>query len=335
MRTITWDAERAGVKLIDQTRLPAEYRSIACAHVDELIAAIQQLQVRGAPALGAAGAYGVALACLHARSEVDLEHQLERLRTARPTAINLSYGVARAARAAERGTTWAERARLALEEANRLADEDVAANKQLGAYGSALLEDGDVVLTHCNAGRLACVDWGTALGVIRSAIEQGKRIEVIASETRPLNQGSRLTAWELLEDHIPVTLITDSMSAAVMRSGRVTKVLVGADRVVKDGVFNKIGTYMHAVVAQAHGVPFYVAAPRSSFDLDRSSPEVAIEERPREELICCGSKQLAPLTVTVYNPAFDFTPFHLITALITDRGVFTPQDLPALRTATR
>ena len=335
MRTITWDDEQAVVKLIDQTQLPAAYRIVACAHVDELIAAIQQLQVRGAPALGAAGAFGVVLACLHARTDVELEHQLELLRTARPTAVNLSYGVARATRAAQRGTTMEERARLALEEAKRLADEDVAANKQLGVHGSTLLEDGDVVLTHCNAGRLACVDWGTALGVIRTAVEQGKRIEVIASETRPLNQGSRLTAWELLEDNIPVTLITDSMSAAMMRSGRVTKVLVGVDRVVKEGVFNKIGTYMHAVVAKAHGVPFYVAAPLSSFDLERSSTEVEIEERAREELIYCGSKQLAPLKVTVYNPAFDFTPFELISALITERGVLRPQDVAALRTGNR
>jgi len=335
MRTITWDDEQAVVKLIDQTRLPADYRIIACAHVDELIAAIQQLQVRGAPALGAAGAYGVVLACLHARTAAEFEHQLELLSTARPTAINLSYGVDRGTRAAQRGTTMQERMRYALAEAKRLADEDVTANKQLGAYGSALLEDGDVVLTHCNAGRLACVDWGTALGVLRTAVEQGKRIEVIASETRPLNQGSRLTAWELLEDHIPVTLIADSMSAAMMRSGRVTKVLVGADRVVKDGVFNKIGTYMHAVVAQAHSVPFYVAAPLSSFDLERSSTEVEIEERPREELIYCGSKQLAPLEVAVYNPAFDFTPFELISALITERGVFRPQDVHALHTTNR
>ncbi len=335
MRTITWDDEKAVVKLIDQTQLPAEYRIVACAHVDELIEAIQRMQVRGAPALGAAGAFGVVLACLHARTAAEFEHQLELLRTARPTAINLSYGVDRATRAAQRGATMQERARYALEEATRIADEDVAANKQLGAYGSALLEDGDVVLTHCNAGRLACVDWGTALGVIRTAIEQGKRIKVIASETRPLNQGSRLTTWELLQDHIPVTLITDSTSAAVMRSGRVTKVLVGADRVVRDGVINKIGTYMHAVVAKAHGVPFYVAAPLSSFDLDRSSTEVEIEERVREELIYCGSKQLAPLKVTVYNPAFDFTPFELISALITERGVFPPQDVSALRTAHR
>jgi methylthioribose-1-phosphate isomerase len=335
MRTITWDDGKAVVKLIDQTLLPTAYRIVECAHVEELIAAIQQLQVRGAPALGATGAYGVVLACLHARTDAELEHLLELLRTARPTAINLSYGVARATRAAQRGTTMEEKARLALEEAKRIADEDVAANKQLGAYGSALLEDGDVVLTHCNAGRLACVDWGTALGVIRTAVEQGKRIEVIASETRPLNQGSRLTAWELLEDNIPVTLITDSMSATVMRSGRVTKVLVGADRVVKEGVFNKIGTYMHAVVAKAHGVPFYVAAPLSSFDLERSSTEVEIEERPREELIYCGSKQLAPLKVRVYNPAFDFTPFELISALITETGVFPPQDVPTLRTANR
>jgi methylthioribose-1-phosphate isomerase len=210
----------------------------------------------------------------------------------------------------------------ALGEAQRIADEDVAVNKKIGDYGSELLEDGDVVLTHCNAGRLACVDWGTALGVIRTAIEKGKRIEVIACETRPLNQGSRITAWELLQDKIPVTLITDSMGAAVMREGKVDKVIVGADRVVKEGVINKIGTYMHAVVAKEHKIPFYVAAPLSSFDIKRSYKEVEIEERSPEELIFFSGKQIAPLDVKVYNPAFDFTPFELIAAVITEEGVY-------------
>ncbi len=322
MRTIEWDDEKAVVKLVDQTLLPGEYKIVECTQLDELIEAIKRLAVRGAPALGAAGAFGVVLAfMMKEQDESKLKGEVEKLKKARPTAVNLSYGVNRAWQAAMRGRSIQEMSSYALEEAKRIAEEDVAVNKKIGEYGSALLEDGDVVLTHCNAGRLACVDWGTALGVIRTAIERGKRIEVIACETRPLNQGSRLTAWELVQDKIPVTLITDSMSAAVMREGKVNKVLVGADRVVKEGVFNKIGTYMHAVVAKVHGIPFYVAAPLSSFDTERSYKEVEIEERSPEELLFFGKKQIAPLDVKVYNPAFDFTPFELIEAVITEKGV--------------
>ena len=321
MRTIEWDDEKAVVKLIDQTLLPGDYKIVECTHVDELIKAIKRLAVRGAPALGVAGAFGVVLACMKEQDESKLKKEVEKLKKARLTAVNLSYGVNRAWQAAMHGETMQERCSYALDEAKRIAEEDVAVNKKIGEYGSELLEDGDVVLTHCNAGRLACVDWGTALGVIRTAIDKGKRIEVIACETRPLNQGSRLTAWELVQDKIPVTLITDSMSAAVMREGKVNKVLVGADRVVKEGVFNKIGTYMHAVVAKAHGIPFYVAAPLSSFDTERSYKEVEIEERSPEELLFSGEKQIAPLDVKVYNPAFDFTPFALIEAVITEKGV--------------
>ena len=324
MNTIEWAEDTETVKLIDQTLLPVEYKIVQCSRVSELIEAIQMLKVRGAPALGAAGAYGVVLACLNARDRKELSVEVDKLKNARPTAINLSYGVIRALNAALAGSTMTEMKEYALEEANRIAEEDVAVNKKIGDYGSAFLDDGDVVLTHCNAGQLACVDWGTALGIIRSAVEKGKRIEVIASETRPLNQGSRLTCWELIQAKIPVTLITDSMSAAVMRDKKVDKVIVGADRVVKEGVINKIGTYMHAVVANAHKIPFYVAAPRSSFDTDRSYEDVVIEERNREELLFFAGTQIAPLEVNVYNPAFDFTPFELIEAVITETGVYQP-----------
>ncbi|RZN37993.1 MAG: S-methyl-5-thioribose-1-phosphate isomerase [Methanophagales archaeon ANME-1-THS] len=327
MRTIDWDDEKGVVKLIDQTLLPVTYTIVDCSHLDELIDAIKRLKVRGAPALGVAGAFGVVLACMHVHTETELDAEIERLIHARPTAINLSFGVERALQATIHGRTMHEKVRFALEEAKRIAEEDVLVNRKIGEYGSELLDDGDVVLTHCNAGRLACVDWGTALGVVRTAIEQGKRIEVIACETRPLNQGSRLTTWELLQDKIPVTLITDSMGAAVMRDGKVDMVLVGADRVVKEGIFNKIGTYMHAVVAKAHQIPFYVAAPLSSFDIKRSYKEVVIEERSPDELLFCGEKQIAPLDVKVYNPAFDFTPFELIDAVITEKGVVRPPDL--------
>jgi len=323
MRTIEWDEEREAVRLIDQTQLPRAYKIEVCERVEELIRAIKELKVRGAPALGVAGALGVVLACKNAATAeaIEIEKAVKQLENARPTAVNLSYGVNRAFNAAKRGETPEEMKRYALAEAKRIIDEDIAVNKKIGEYGSALLDDGDVVLTHCNAGRLACVDWGTALGVIRTAIMHGKRIEVIACETRPLNQGSRLTAWELMQDKIPVTLITDSMSAAVMRECKVDKVLVGADRVVKEGVINKIGTYMHAVVAKAHGIPFYVAAPISSFDLERSYKDVEIEQRSPRELIYCANVQLAPEEVKVYNPAFDFTPFELIAGVITEKGV--------------
>ncbi|NQE46124.1 putative methylthioribose-1-phosphate isomerase [ANME-1 cluster archaeon GoMg2] len=321
MRTIEWDKEKEAVKFIDQTLLPREYKIKECKRVDELIDAIQSLKVRGAPALGVAGAFGVVLACITETTKEAVKTQVARLEKARPTAVNLAYGVNRAFNAAKHGETTAEMKMYALAEANQIAEEDIAVNKKIGEYGSELLDDGDVVLTHCNAGRLACVDWGTALGVIRTAIANGKRIEVISCETRPLNQGSRLTTWELLQDKIPVTLITDSMSATVMRAGKVDKVLVGADRVVKEGVLNKIGTYMHAVVANAHNIPFYVAAPLSSFDIKSSYKEVAIEERSPDELIFLGKEQIAPLDVNVYNPAFDFTPFELIEAVITEKGV--------------
>ncbi len=324
MRTIEWDEKKDSVKLIDQSLLPGEYKILECKTLEALIDAIQSLKVRGAPALGAAGAFGVVLACTNEKSKGDVKKEVERLKKARPTAVNLFYGVNRTLNVAMPGRTLQEMKKYALEEARRIADEDVVVNKKIGDYGSELLEDGDVILTHCNAGRLACVDWGTALGVIRTAIEKGKRIEVIACETRPLNQGSRITTWELLQDEIPVTLIADSMSAVVMREGKVDKVIVGADRVVKEGVINKIGTYMHAVVAKEHKIPFYVAAPLSSFDIERSYKEVEIEERSPEELIFFGAEQIAPLEVKVYNPAFDFTPFELIEAVITEKGVLYP-----------
>ncbi|MHC1636473.1 MAG: S-methyl-5-thioribose-1-phosphate isomerase [Candidatus Methanospirareceae archaeon] len=328
MRTIEWDDDKGVVRLIDQSVLPKEYKIVECRSVEELIEAIKQLKIRGAPVLGVAGAFGVVLA-MNAKSKEDMEKKVEMLRNARPTAINLSYGVERALRAAKLGRDMEEMRGYALKEAKKLAEEDIMVNKKIGEYGSELLEDGDVVLTHCNAGRLACIDYGTALGVIRAAVEKGKRIEVIACETRPVNQGSRLTAWELLQDKIPVTLIVDSASATVMREKKVNKVIVGADRVVKEGVINKIGTYMHAILAKYHNIPFYVAAPLSSFDIERSYKEVKIEERGAEELIFVGKEQIAPLNVNVYNPAFDFTPFELITAIITEKGVLHPPISPA------
>jgi len=253
-----------------------------------------------------------------------LRKSAEYLASTRPTAVNLSVGIQRVLDAALRGESIEEVRELALIEAEKLAEEDIERNRKMGEYGAELLEDGDTVLTYCNAGRLATVDWGTALGVVRSAIEQGKRIKVIACETRPLNQGSRLTCWELMEDGIEVTLITDSMVGIVMQKGMVDKVIVGADRIVRDAVFNKIGTYTVSVVARHHGIPFYVAAPKSTFDWGKKAEDVVIEERGREELIYCGNRQLAPLNVKVYNPAFDPTPLENVTAIITEYGIIEP-----------
>ena len=330
MRTIDWDDEKNNIIMIDQTLLPGEYRVIECATVDSLCEAISMLRVRGAPALGAAGGFGIAL-CAFRSTASSLDALLDDIQTAgktitamRPTAVNLSWGVKRVIRAVEDARNLKEARMFALEEAKAIADEDVEKNMQLGEHGAALLEDGDTVLTHCNAGRLACVDWGTALGVIRSARAQGKDIRVIACETRPLNQGSRITAWELMEDKIPVTLITDSMSGAVMRKGMVDKVIVGADRITQDAVFNKIGTYTHSVIAKEHGIPFYVAAPVSTFDFEHLEDEIQIELRKPEELKFFGSHQIAPLDVEVYNPAFDATPMENVTAIITENGIFYP-----------
>jgi len=330
MRTIDWEHEKNNIIMIDQTLLPAEYRVIECSTVESLCEAISSLRVRGAPALGAAGGFGVALSAFRSRA-TSLDALMEDVREAgktitatRPTAVNLSWGVKRVLRAVEDARNVKEARAFALEEAKAIADEDVEKNMKLGEHGAELLEDGDVVLTHCNAGRLACVDWGTALGVIRSAIAQGKDIKVIACETRPLNQGSRITAWELMQDNIPVTLITDSMSGHVMRKGMVDRVIVGADRITQDAVFNKIGTYTHSVIAKEHGIPFYVAAPVSTFDFERLENEVEIELRKPEELKFFGEYQIAPLDVEVYNPAFDATPMENVTALITENGIFYP-----------
>lgn len=330
MRTIDWEHEKNTIVMIDQTLLPAEYRVIECSTVESLCEAINSLRVRGAPALGAAGGFGIALSTFRSSASSldelleDIKEAGETITATRPTAVNLSWGVKRVIRAVEDARNIKEARAFALEEAKAIADEDVEKNKKLGEHGAELLEDGDTVLTHCNAGRLACVDWGTALGVIRSAIAQGKDIKVIACETRPLNQGSRITAWELMQDKIPVTLIADSMSGHVMRKGMVDKVIVGADRITQDAVFNKIGTYTHSVIAREHGIPFYVAAPVSTFDFEHLEDEVEIELRKPEELKFFGEYQIAPFDVEVYNPAFDATPMENVTALITENGIFYP-----------
>ncbi|HDJ04943.1 MAG TPA: S-methyl-5-thioribose-1-phosphate isomerase, partial [Candidatus Bathyarchaeota archaeon] len=276
MRTIEW---RDGVVVtIDQTRLPNEEVFLELKSVQEVASAIKEMKVRGAPLIGVTAAYGLALAAYHSKAKTresllkELEASANVIRATRPTAVNLFWAVDRVLKRAHETVGDHEAVRRAvIEEANRMADEDVEVNRRIGRNGSRLLKDGDTVLTHCNAGSLATVDYGTALAVIRSAWEEGKRVSVIADETRPKLQGARLTAYELMRDGIPVTLITDSMVGYVMAEGLVDKVIVGADRVVQDAVINKIGTYTVAVLAHEHGVPFYVAAPKSTFDLERKA----------------------------------------------------------------
>ena len=331
-RTIEWRDGR--VRLIDQRALPHELRFLECAEVDELVDAIRTLAVRGAPALGAAGAYGVALAgSIGPDAGPDDEAvrvAARRIAEARPTAVNLSWGVDRALAAYTEGGAAA-----ALAEAERIADDDVTSNRALGAAGAALIEDGADVLTHCNAGGLATVEYGTALGVIRSMVEAGKRVHVWVDETRPLLQGARLTAWELGRLAIPHTVVADVMAGSLFASGDVDAVVVGADRIAANGdVANKIGTYTLAVLADRHRVPFYVAAPVTTVDLDTPSGDaIPIEDRDGDEVLCVGSTRTAPAGTRARNRAFDVTPAALVRAIVTDRGVARPpydQSLPEL-----
>jgi methylthioribose-1-phosphate isomerase len=298
------------LQLLDQRRLPREVVYVDCGTAHEVAAAIRDMVVRGAPAIGVAAAFGMAMA---ARNGDDLQHAADELRNARPTAVNLAWAVDRMLRAS--GDP--------LEEAQRMFDEDVAANRRIGRFGAELLGERATVLTHCNAGALATAGYGTALGVIRAAIEGGKRIAVFADETRPYLQGARLTAWELQQDGIDVTLITDNMAGHFFQRGQFDAVIVGADRIAANGdTANKIGTYTVAVLANAHGVPFYVAAPMSTVDL--STPEgaaIPIEERSASEVTSIGNVSIAPDNISVRHPAFDVTPARLITAIITDAGV--------------
>jgi len=335
--TLCWDDALPGIRFIDQTLLPTQYVIAECMTVDRLITAIKRLEIRGAPALGVAGGYGVALAAITCPATSfngfvsAVRHEAGRIRESRPTAVNLSWGVDRVLARFLAATDATSAKTAAIAESRAVADEDTRCCHAIGDYGAALLPDQCTVLTHCNAGALACSSWGTALGVIRSAVETGKHVKVIACETRPLLQGARLTAWELARDGIDVTVITDSTAAHIMRTGKIDAVVVGADRITGDAVFNKIGTYMHAVCARHHGIPFYVAAPLSTFDATRREREVTIEERGREELAVVGNRTLIPDGVLVKNFAFDATPMELVSAIITERGVIRPPfDITAL-----
>jgi methylthioribose-1-phosphate isomerase len=305
--TIEW--RDGAVRLIDQRRLPEELVMLECRSVDELCAAITTLAIRGAPALGAAGAMGVALA---AATGEPLEDAARRLVATRPTAANLAWGVERALAAADPAA-----------EAVRIAVDDVARNRRLGAHGAELLAEDARVLTHCNTGSLACVGYGTALGVVRAAHESGRRPSVWVDETRPVLQGSRLTAWELGRLGIPCTLVADVMAGSLMAGGEVDAIVVGADRIAANGdVANKIGTYPLAVLAHHHGLPFYVAAPLSTFDPDcADGSRIPIERRDGDEVAVVGGRRLAPAGVEVENRAFDVTPAELVTAYVTEEGV--------------
>ncbi len=339
--TIAWEEETGSIIYIDQTLLPGRCEQMRCTTVEDLARAIRRLEIRGAPALGIAGAMGVALAAARStersldRFLADVGRAADLLRGTRPTAVNLAWGIDRVVRRIAVAASVDEAKTVAAAEAKAVADEDELVCRRLGAFGEGLLPDDCTVLTHCNAGALACRCWGTALGVIRSAVAAGKNVRVIACETRPLNQGSRLTCWELLRDGIDVTLIPDSSAAYLMRKGRVDLVIVGADRITRDAVFNKVGTYMHAVTARHHGIPFYVAAPLSTFDLSRVESEIVVEERDRSELACSGDRQLAPDGVNVLNYAFDATPLDLVDAIVTEIGVLRPPYAESFRLAGR
>jgi methylthioribose-1-phosphate isomerase len=331
MRTIEW---RKGTVLTpDQTKLPLETVTLEIKTIDAMAEAIKTLRIRGAPLLGAAGAFSLALTAYHSKTPnkeetlAELEDTATTIKRTRPTAVNLFWGVDRVLNKAKNfNGTNEELKALVVDEAKRIADEDAQANRNIGKNGAALIHDGDTILTHCNAGELATVEYGTALGVIRAAWKQGKKIKVIADETRPLLQGARLTTYELMRDGIPVTLITDNMAAYIMSKGQINLVIVGADRIVQDAVFNKIGTYGVAVLAKEHKIPFYVAAPKSTFDLSRKAKDIIVEERKPDEVTHIGGIQIAPSGVKVFNPAFDATPLKYITGIIHENGVYYKQD---------
>lgn len=339
MDAIIWQDDH--MLLLDQTKLPLVEEYIECWDHYIVAAAIKRLQVRGAPAIGASAAFGVALASLNYNEEsmegfeAAIIGAIDDLAKTRPTAVNLFWALnrMRAFFESTKELSIAERQQRLVAEAKAILAEDRAMNERMGKFGQKIIPAGSGILTHCNAGALATGGFGTALGVIRAAHQVGKEISVFADETRPLLQGARLTAWELMKDGIPVTLITDSMAAYVMKQKLVDLVIVGADRIANNGdVANKIGTYGLALLAKAHGIPFYVAAPISTFDLDlKTGAEIPIEERDPEEVRRLGDTTTAPLDVPVYNPAFDVTPGELVTAFITDRGVIKPPYVETLR----
>ena len=326
IETIQWQDDR--VVMIDQTRLPIEEKYVTCRDYQEVATAIRDMIIRGAPAIGVAAAMGVALGMLHA-TEDGIDEQFaticDTLARTRPTAVNLFWGIDRMKRlySSLNGKPLDEIRRGLIDEALRVREEDIAICRAIGRNGAALVPDSRTVLTHCNAGALATAGYGTALGVIRAAVESGKKVDVFADETRPFLQGARLTVWELQQDNIPTTLITDNMAGHFLKSGRIGCVVVGADRIAANGdVANKIGTYSVAVLARENGVPFFVAAPTSTLDLTLASGDlIPIEQRAAAEVTHVFGQAVAPRGIAVENPAFDVTPARYVSAIITEKGV--------------
>ena len=329
IQTLEWTD--SGVRFIDQTKLPTEERYVTCKTCEQVADAIRTMIVRGAPAIGVATAMGIALGVKNSQAETvgelkqDFDRCCETIRQTRPTAVNLFWAIRRMQEKLEslRIRPLAQIKQSLIEEAQRMHAEDIAANQAMGRLGATLMPASGGVLTHCNAGALATCGYGTALGVIRAAVEDGKKIHVYADETRPFLQGARLTAWELVKDGIPTTVISDNMSGAMMRAGKIRAIVVGADRIAANGdVANKIGTYTVAVLAKEHGVPFYVAAPLSTIDLDTiDGSHIPIEQRNPIEVTHIAGKQMTPDGVQIENPAFDVTPAKYVTAIVTERGI--------------
>lgn len=335
IRTIYW--EDNAVVMIDQNALPLEEKYLVCRDYREVVQAIKNLTIRGAPAIGVAAAMGIALGTLHLTPVSQEEFKTSfyevcaQLSQTRPTARNLFWGIERMKKCFENalssgGNNYEMIKQSLVNEAVRICEEDIAINRKMGINGRSLIRDGDSILTHCNAGALATAGCGTALGVVRAAFEEGKRIHIFVDETRPVLQGARLTAWEMMRENIPATLITDNMAGFLMKQGKINKVIVGADRIAANGdAANKIGTYSIAVLAKAHQIPFYVAAPLSTIDMTiKSGDEIPIEERSSDEVTSFRGVKTAPDGMSVYNPAFDVTPNRYITAIITERGVVMP-----------
>lgn len=338
LRPIIFHPHVPSIEYIEQTLLPdtCEIRTAEC--ISDLADAIVRLGIRGAPALGCAGASGVALSALLTKEDSfpaylkQVRSDADILKSTRPTAVNLFYGVDFVLNAVESALTIEEAKNRAVDAAREVIRSDSRTCHAIGKTGLSVIPDGARILTHCNAGALACAEWGTALGVIRTAHEAGKKVSVFACETRPLLQGARLTTWELMRDGIDVTLITDSMAAVLMRKGKIDVVVVGADRIVSDAVFNKIGTYMHAVCAKVHNIPFYIAAPLSTFDEESSEEFVTVEERSPDEVRKVRGCATSPGDVPVWNPAFDATPVHLVSGIITEYGIFSlPGDIETIK----
>ena len=329
IRTIFWEDNT--VVMIDQNALPQEERYLRCRHYTEVVTAIKDLTIRGAPAIGVAAAMGIALGTLnlfptsHDGFKTAFQEICEQFFRTRPTARNLFWAIERMKKRFEEAlsSSPAGITQTLVEEAIRICEEDIAINKRMGMYGRSFIQDGDNILTHCNAGALATAGYGTALGVIRAAREEGKKIHVYIDETRPVLQGARLTAWEMIKENIPATLITDNMAGFLMKQGKINKIIVGADRIAANGdAANKIGTYSLAVLAKEHSIPFYIAAPLSTIDMSiHRGDEIPIEERNVEEVTMIRGVRVAPEGIDVYNPAFDVTPNHYITAIITEAGI--------------